>query len=441
MSTGEPNEQAAGSPEPDIPGRHLHWRLLLRRPELLRRGSLIALFAVVGPGVLAGLSDDDPAGITTYSIVGAKYGYELLWVLALSTIALVVFHELGARMGIVTGKGLMALIREHSGKRAAQIALGALVIANTGTLCAEFAGVSAALEILGGVSRYVSVPLAAVGVSLLVLRGSFRRVEHVLLALSAVFVAYVLSGFLSHPDWSATAKGLVVPSIPLNREAILVAVATVGTTIAPWGLAFIQSYAVDKRLRIKDLRYERIDVITGAVLTGVVGLFIVVACAATLHAEGITIDDAGDAARALEPLAGSVASTLFALGFLGAALLAAAIVPLSTAYSVSEASGARADLNDSFAEARLFYCSYGVVVALAATLVLIPGAPLIPILFLSQALNAVLLLVLLPFMRRLGRDPAVMGENAIGPMGRMVTAAVLGLVAVSVAALAVLSVF
>ncbi len=440
LSTGAPNEQAAGSHEPDLPGRHLHWRLLRRRPDLLRRGSLVALFAVVGPGVLAGLSDDDPAGITTYSIVGAKYGYELLWVLALSTVALIVFHELGARMGIVTGKGLMALIREHSGKRAAQIALGALVIANTGTLCAEFAGVSAALELLGGITRYVSVPLAAIGVSLLVLRGSFRRVEHVLLALSAVFVAYVLSGFLSHPDWGATAKGLVVPGIPLNREAILVAVATVGTTIAPWGLAFIQSYAVDKRLRVKDLRYERIDVIVGAVLTGVIGLFIVVACAATLHAEGIEIDDAGDAARALEPLAGSVASTLFALGFLGAALLASAVVPLSTAYSVSEASGSRADLNDSFQEAPLFYCSYGVVVVIAAALVLIPGAPLIPILFLSQALNAILLLVLLPFMRRLGRDPAVMGGHAIGPIGRVLTAAVLGLVAVSVTALAVLSV-
>lgn len=441
LSSGAPTEQAPRrSHRPRIPGRHLHWHLLLRRPHLLRLGSLAALFAVVGPGVLAGLSDDDPAGITTYSILGAKYGYELLWVLALSTAALIVFHELGARMGIVTGKGLMALIREHSGRRAAHIALGALVIANTGTLCAEFAGISAALELLGGVTRYASVPLAALAVSLLVLRGSFRRVEHVLLALSAVLVAYILSGFLAHPDWGATAKGLVVPNLPLTREAVLVAVATVGTTIAPWGLAFIQSYAVDKRLRIEDLRYERIDLIVGAVLTGVIGLFIVVACAATLHVQGMTINDAGDAARALEPLAGSLASTLFALGFLGAALLAAAIVPLSTAYSVSEASGARADLNDSFDEARLFYCSYGVVVVIAATLVLIPGAPLIPILFLSQALNAVLLLVLLPFMRRLGRDSEVMGENALGPTGRALTAAVVGLVAVSVVTLAVLSI-
>jgi NRAMP (natural resistance-associated macrophage protein)-like metal ion transporter len=221
--------------------------------------------------VLAGLSDDDPAGITTYSILGAKYGYELLWVLALSTLVLIVFHELGVRLGIMTGKGLLTLVRERYGGRAAALVLSALVIANTGTLCAEFAGVAAGMELLGGMSRYLSVPLAAIGVSVLVLRASFRHVEHVLLALSSVFVAYVISGVLAHPDWGAAAKGLVVPNLPLNREGVLVAVATVGTTLAPWGLAFIQSYAVDKKLKIKDLQYERIDVITGAVLTGVIG--------------------------------------------------------------------------------------------------------------------------------------------------------------------------
>ena len=171
---------------------------------------------MVGPGLLAGLSDDDPAGITTYSILGAKYGYELLWVLALSTAALIVFHELGVRLGIVTGKGLLTLVREHFGPRAAGLVLAALVVANTGTLCAEFAGVAAGMELLGGMSRYVSVPLAAVGVSALVLRGSFRHVEHFLLALSSVFVAYIVSGFLAHPDWGAAAKGAVVPSIPLD---------------------------------------------------------------------------------------------------------------------------------------------------------------------------------------------------------------------------------
>ena len=401
---------------------------------------MLALLAVVGPGVLAGLSDDDPAGITTYSILGAKYGYRLLWVLALSTAALIVYHELGARMGIVTGKGLLALVRERRGPRGARIALTALVVANLGTLAAEFAGVAAGFDLLGGVSRDISVPLAALGVSLLVLRGSFHRVEHVLLALTGVFVAYVLSGFLSHPDWGATAKGLVVPGMPLTREAVLVAVATLGTTLAPWGLAFIQSYAVDKRLKIEDLRDERIDVIIGAVLTGVIGVFIVVACAATLHVRHISIKDAGDAARALEPLAGHLASTLFGFGFVGAALLAAAIVPLSTSYSVAEAFGAPCDVNSSLKEAPLFYASFVSIVVVAAALVLIPGAPLVQILFLSQALNAVLLLVLLPFMRRLARDPDVMGAHVIGGTDRWLTGIALALVAVSVGALAVLTV-
>jgi Mn2+/Fe2+ NRAMP family transporter len=295
------------------------------------------------------------------------------------------------------------------------------------------------MQLLAGVGRGISVPIAAAGVSALVLRGSFHRVEHILLALSAVFVAYILSGVLAHPDWGATARGLVVPSMPLTRDAMLVAVATLGTMLAPWGLAFIQSYAVDKRLKVSDLRYERIDVIAGAVMTGVIGLFIVVACAATLHPAGVDIDDARDAAQALEPLAGAVASTLFGLGFLGAALLAAAVVPLSTAYSVSEAFGARADIDCTFREAPLFYASFGTVVAGAAAVVLVPSTPLIPILFLSQALNAVLLLALLPFMRRIASDPAVMGENAMGRGDSLITGAALALIAVSVAVLAVLA--
>ena len=422
------------------PGRHLHWHITRRRRALLRGGGLAALLAVVGPGILAGLSDDDPAGITTYSILGARYGYELIWVLVLSTAALIVFHELGVRLGIVTGKGLLTLVRERYGVHAARLVLAALVIANTGTLCAEFAGVVAGSELLFGISRYVSVPLAAIGVSVLVLRENFHRVEHFLLALSSVFVAYVISGFLAHPDWGAAAKGAVVPGIPLTRDALLVAVATVGTTLAPWGLAFIQSYAVDKRLRVEDLRFERVDVIVGAVLTGIIGLFVIVACAATLNARGIDVNDARDAAVALEPLAGDAAATLFGLGFLGAALLAAAIVPLSTAYSISETFGDKADLDDSFAEARVFYLSFAVVVAIAACIVLIPGAPLIQILFLSQALNAVLLLVLLPFLRRLGRDRELMGEHALGRRGQLATGAALAMIVVSVLALAVLAI-
>jgi NRAMP (natural resistance-associated macrophage protein)-like metal ion transporter len=422
------------------PGRNLHARLLRRRHRLLGAGYAAALLAVVGPGILAGLSDDDPAGITTYSILGAKYGYELLWVLAVATAALIVFHLLGARMGVVTGQGFLTLVRAHRTEGEARMVLIALLIANTGTLCAEFAGVAAGADLLTGISRYASVPVAAVAVSALVLRGSFHRVEHVLLLLSSVFVTYVISGILAHPDWAAAGKGLVVPNLPLTRDAVLVCVATIGTTLAPWGLVFIQSYAADKHLRVQDLRFENVDVVVGAVLTGVIGFFVVVACAATLHPAGIEINDAKDAAKALEPLAGSSAATLFGIGFLGAALLAAAVVPLSTAYSVAEAAGRPANVNDTFAEAPLFYLSFCGIVVLAAALVLIPGAPLIQILFLTQALNAVLLLVMLPVLMRLGSDRELMGDEALGRRGLAVTSFALCLIAVSVIALAVLTV-
>jgi len=424
-------------PPPPLVTRHPHRRLARLRGHPVVP---LALLAVVGPGLLAGLSDDDPAGITTYSILGADYGYALLWVLALSTLALIVFHELAVRTGVVTGKGLMRLVRERYGGRAASFALGALVLANVGTICAELAGVAAGMEVLTGASRYVTVPFAAALVSVLVLRGSFKRVEHVLLALSAIFVAYVFSGVLAHPDWGATAKGLVVPTLPGTRHGILVVVATLGTTLAPWGLAFIQSYAVDKHLHAKDLGYERVDVVTGAVLTGVIGVFIVIACAATLHATGHHIEDARDAAIALQPLAGSSARTLFGLGLVGAALLAAAVVPLSTAYSVAETFEQRADLNDRFSEAPLFYGAYGVSMGIAMAIVLVPGAPLVPILFLSQALNAVLLLAILPFLRALARDRELMGTHALGRWDSLATAATIALVAVSVGLLLVLSV-
>ena len=404
-----------------------------------RRAGLVALAAVVGPGILAGLSDDDPAGITTYSIIGADFGYRLLWVLLLSTVALVVFHELGARMGVVTGRGLAALIRQRYGGRASVGAAILLLLANIGTMCAEFAGVAAASE-LAGISRYVSVPLAAIAVSTLVVRGGFRRVEHVLLLLAVVFVAYFISGFLAHPHWGSAARGLVVPALPLRRHALLVATATVGTTLAPWGLAFIQSYAVDKKLRPAQLGLERIDVIVGAVMTGVIGLFVVVACAATLHAHGRAINDAGDAAAALRPLAGHLASTLFAVGLLGAALLAAAVLPLSTAYSVSEAFGRDAQIEARIREEPLFYGSFALVVGAGALVVLVPGAPLIPIPFLTQAVNAVLLLPLLVFITLLARDRSLLGEHASGRLGTAVTAAVTLMITAATVALAVVTV-
>lgn len=406
----------------------------------VRRLGVPVFLAVAGPGILAGLSDDDPAGITTYSIVGARYGYQLLWVLVLSVAALVVFHELGARLGLVTGEGLVALVRRRYGRRAAFAVTTSLVLANLGTTCAEFAGVAAGLG-LAGVPRYASVPVAAVLVGALVLRGSFHRVEHVFLLLCTAFVAYVAAGLLAHPDWHAAARGVVVPSLPFSRGALLVAAGTVGTTLAPWGLAFIQSYAADKQLSSKDLRYERVDVISGAVLTGIIGVFVVVACAATVHATGHhDITDARDAAQALRPLAGRLASTLFGFGLVGAAVLAAAVVPLSTAYSISEAFGKETGVDDGFREAPFFYSAYLAILGLGAGLVLVPGAPLVSILFLTQVVNAILLLPMLVALRKLGRDADVMGELRNGRAGDLLALGSLAIVTASIVGLAVTNV-
>ena len=406
-----------------------------------RAGGVAALLAVVGPGILAGLSDDDPAGITTYSILGAHYGYELLWVLALSTAALIVFHELGVRLGVVTGKGLLTLVRERFGAAPPALVLGALVIANTGTLCAEFAGVAAAMDLLPGISRYVSVPLAAVGVSLLVLRENFRHVEHVLLALSSVFVAYVVAGILAHPDWGERRAGprraqhAAEPRRAAGRgrdgrhDA-----GALGARLHPV-LRGRQAAA-----RSKDLRYERVDVIVGAVLTGVIGFFVVVACAATLHAQDRRRrrQRRGAGARAARrqrrrdpvrprlPRRGPARrGDRPALDRLLGLRDARPQAPTSTTASTRRAPSTSATR---------------AVVAVAAGLVLIPGAPLISILFLSQALNAVLLLVLLPFIRSLGEDRELMGDNALGRFDRVPTAAALAVVAASVLALGVLAV-
>ncbi len=397
------------------------------------------LAAVIGPGLLAGLSDDDPAGITTYSVLGTQHGYELLWVLLAATVALVLFHDLGARMGVVTGQGITGLVREAYGVRPAAVAVAALLLANLGTTCAEFAGIAAGFELFG-VSRYVSVPLAAGAVSLLVLRGSFHRVERFLILLSAVFVTYVFAGIMAGPDWGAALHGAFAPTIPRSRDAIALVTATIGTTLAPWGLSFIQSYAADKHIIADELRYERVDVVIGACLTGIIGFFVVVACAATLNPEGLSINDAADAARALEPLVGDLAGKLFGVGLIGAALLAASILPLSTAYSVSEFVGRESALDDRPREAPLFYGTYAVIVTVAAALILVPGAPLVSILVLTQVLNAVLLLPLLAFMYGIARNPTLMGDQVAGRAAAAGYIVAIAAIAVCVGSLVVLSI-
>ncbi len=400
-----------------------------------KRAALLAFLAVMGPGVIAGLSDDDPAGITTYSVLGAKYGYQMIWTLVVSTVALILFQDLGARIGVVTRQGLIGLIRQKYGARAGALSATALLFANLGTMSAEFAGIAAAGQLFG-LTKYISVPLAAIVVSFLVLRGNFGNIERVFFVLSAVFVAYIIAGFLAHPDWGSAVRGSVVPTMPLTGDAVYIATATLGTTLAPWGLTFIQSYAVDKRLTRDDLRHLRLDVWVGSLLTAIIGFFVIVTCAATLHREGITINDASDAARALKPLAGELAQQLFAVGLIGAALLAASILPLSTAYAISDLTGRPAALDDRPSEAPLFYGTFMAVTGLAAAMILIPGMPLVTVLVASQVLNAVLLLPLMFYMYGISADERLMGEYRSSRVMRGWYVAFIVIVSMCIAAMA-----
>lgn len=399
-----------------------------------RKIRIAALLSVMGPGVIAGLSDDDPAGITTYSVLGAQYGYQMLWVLGASTVALILFQDLGARIGVVTRQGLIGLVRQKYGARSGVLSASALILANIGTMTAEFAGIAAAGQLFG-YSRYVTVPVAGLLVSFFVLRGSFAKVEKVFFLLSAVFLSYVIAGFLAHPDWGKAFRGMVVPSMPFTHDAVFIATATLGTTLAPWGLAFIQSYAVDKRLTRDDLKLLRVDVWTGSLLTGIIGFFVVITCAATLNKQHITIQDASDAAAALKPLAGTLAKDLFAIGLIGAALLAASILPLSTAYSVSDLTGRPAGLDDNLREAPLFYGTFAAITVVSAALILIPGAPLITILVLTQILNAILLLPLLLYMYGISKDKRLMGEFAATRTMRMIYLIIIAIIFVCIALL------
>ncbi len=379
-----------------------------------RRGHarLAALLAVVGPGVLAGLSDDDPAGVTTYSILGTDFGYQLLWAIPISTALLVLFHLLAIRLAIRSGKGFVALVRARYGHTAAKMAGAVFVLANFGTICAEFAGIGAVAQLAGLPTAPFVLGAASLIVGL-VLAASFHRVEHVLLALSAVLASYLVAGVLAQPDWSQVARGLVVPSMPLTTGAFIAVTATLGTTLAPWGLAFIQSYAVDKGISRRDYGPERIDVVVGSLLTGIIGTFIAVACAATLARAGLRIEDASDAAQALRPLAGDYASLLFGIGLAGAGLLAAAVVPLATAYSIAEAFGKAGGLDDAVRADRLFYGSFVVLVGVAATIVSLPHLPLLPMIYFSQLVNAILLAPHLVLLVLLNRDAQIVGDHDI----------------------------
>ena len=378
------------------------------------KGLVVALLAVLGPGMLAGLSDDDPAGIATYSKLGAEHGYRLLWIIPASTLLLVYFHIVAVQIGVASGKGFVAVIRERWGQSLGYLAVIGLLFANFGTICAEYAGISAAASLVG-IPAWFSAPVAGILISLVVVLGSFQRVEGVLLVISSTLALYILDGILAGPDWGLVIHDSVVPQLPLNQAGWLALVATLGTTLAPWGLAFIQSYVVDKKIQIADLAIEKVEVIIGSLLTGVIGMAIAVACAATLYPAGIAVDEAQDVALSLEPLAGKFATLLFGAGLLGASLLAAAVVPLATSYSIAEGIGAPASLHLDSSHFHIFYAVYIGLTVAAVSVVSLPGLPLIPLMYASQVVNAVLLPLHVIALLLLAGNRQIMGQHMAGP--------------------------
>jgi NRAMP (natural resistance-associated macrophage protein)-like metal ion transporter len=391
-----------------------HRRLWLP-PVVAQRLPRLAILAVLGPGIVSGFADNDAGGITTYSVVGAQFGYALLWVVLASLVALFFTQEVGARLGLATGRGLLDLIRELYGPRWGALAIATMLLANLGDTIAEFAGIGAALGLFG-VPLAVADGLAAAVVLLLLSRGSFRRVQFVFLGIGAgVSVAYALSAILAHPDWGRAVTYTFVPHGTLTAAYLLAIVGTVGTTITPWGQAFIQSYTADKRLSPEALRGSRIDVATGAFLTNLVAAFIVIAAASALWQHGHThIPDAAAAAKALGPLAGHLAETVFALGLLAASFLGLGTVPLTSAYATTEALGLERGLDLRVRQAPAFYGMLAFFVGVAAVFVLIPGLPLIRVMFLSQVFDGLLLPVILVFVMLLARRTDLLGPLRSG---------------------------
>jgi Mn2+/Fe2+ NRAMP family transporter len=390
-----------------------------RRVVSPRRGWRVAL-SVLGPGLIAAAAGNDAGGIATYASVGARYGYELLWMMALITVSLVVVQEMCARMGAVTGKGLSALIREQFGIRWTAFAMLTVLIANGGTVISEFAGIAAAMGLLH-VSKYLSVPALALIGWWVVVRGSYDRVEKVFLALTLLFFAYVIAAFLAGPDWGQAARGLLVPTIRMDREYLLMIVATVGTTITPYMQIILQSSVVEKGVDIKHYRPQFWDVVVGSLFSNVIAGFIIISTAAAFAGHPQVIETAEQAARALAPVAGRYATILFALGLFGASMLAAGILPLSTAFSICEAFGWEAGVSyTSFEEAKEFYTLFTGLIVVGAAVTLIPGLPLIRLLLIVQMVNGLLLPVLLFFIMKLVNDRDVMGEYVNSPAANVV---------------------
>jgi Mn2+/Fe2+ NRAMP family transporter len=376
-------------------------------------------FAILGPGIITGSVDNDAGGITTYSVAGAMYGYGLIWTLIPSLIVLLVIQEMNARMGIVTGKGLSDLIRENAGIKITFFIFIGLLLSNIGNTTTEFAGVAGSMEIFG-ISKYISVPVAAAMVWFLVVKGTYQIAERIFLIFSVSLLTYVISALMAKPHWSEIGSAIIRPQMEMNTTSIAMVIALVGTTIAPWMQFYMQASVIEKGLQMKNYKYTLIDIAVGCVITVIVAFFIMVACGSTLYPAGIVINEAKDAALSLKPLAGEIASQVFAFGLFVASVFSATILPLATAFYVSEAFGFEAGIDKKWNEAKEFYILYTGILVVSALIILIPGAPLIQISIWSQVINGVLLPVVLVSMIVLINNKKIMGNYTNKPLQNII---------------------
>ena len=384
-----------------------------RLPLRFRRGlseyRFYAYLAVLGPGIISASSGNEVSGIATYSTAGTDYGYTLLWTFIPMTVFFIVAQEMCVRMGVVTGQGLADLIREQFGVRWTTVVMIALLFANAGIIIAEFVGIAQASELFG-VPRYASVPITALVIWWLVVRGTPKRVEQVFLLMSLVFVTYIFSAFLAKPDWAIVGREFVTPSFRFDSLYLFTVMALIGTTITPFMQIYIQSSVVEKRMDKEDLKLARTDAVLGVIFANVIAVFIVISTAATLHSRGIKLNNAADAAQALAPVVGEYATVIFAIGLFGAAMLAMGVLPLATAYSLSEALGFEKGLSRSFREAPIFLGIFTALIVLGASVALIPGIPQFRLLLFTQCINGLLLPVLLIAIVSLANNREIMGE-------------------------------
>lgn len=379
---------------------------------LKKRSKLLLILMAMGPGIVTAMAGNDAGGISTYSTVGAKFGYLTLWVIPVMCILLVVVQTTATRMGAVTGKGFAALIRERFGIRLTALAMLALLIGNVVTTFSEFAGIASGMEMFG-VPRWISVPIAAAAVWGLIVGGSYKRVQNVFLALSFVFISYIIAAFMCQPNWNLALIHTVIPEALLDQSFLSLTVAMVGTTIAPWMMFYTQSSVVEKGVEVKELFYQRIDAITGAVVACIVAWFIIVTTGSVLYPQGIEIESAADAAAALAPFAGQYAEALFAVGLIAASLLAACVLPLTTSFVICEAFGWEAGVNFSWKEAPIFKGIFTATIVMSAIVIVIPGLNLMGIMLTAQFVNGVILPVLLIFMAIICTDKRMMGAYTV----------------------------